>query len=265
MAGALPQGLPLAKDNPFAPPQQQQYVQMDGATTPLRATKRESLSMPTSPPRTARGEGRATTSSSGSNYQPSSKDIMLVLQSLSGQVKEQRDEQRDLVTFWNERLTATEKETARLHDRIEAIDKDGIQELHKQMRNMGTSMEQRDKNMEARMEDHVRKMEQRWAAPEKSVTHQKKSMAASTHDTTAAKINDLGKKIDDVSRLQERQAAPAAAGRSPQQQLHLGDGQLRTAAEWPVVIGASNRNAGITRAGDVGVLETHSGVQRPHA
>lgn len=39
--------------------------------------------------------------------------------------------------------------------------REGIQELNKQMKDMGLNMEQREKAMEARMEDHIRKMEQR--------------------------------------------------------------------------------------------------------
>lgn len=62
---------------------------------------------------------------------------MLVLENLSGQMKEQRDEQRDLLTVLNDRLTTTENETNRLHERLKALDKDGIQELQKQIRNMG--------------------------------------------------------------------------------------------------------------------------------
>lgn len=71
-------------------PQQQQqqqpvpedggYAPMDGAATAIRPAKRESDNGPTSPPKTARGEGLGTTAS----YELSNKDIMLVLQNLSG-------------------------------------------------------------------------------------------------------------------------------------------------------------------------------------
>lgn len=155
------------------------------------------------------------------------------------QVREVREEQRDIMSVLNDRPTTTEKQTVYLNDRIESLEKDGIQQLQVQLRDMDVKMTERGKQIDSRVEDHARRMEQRWASIEKSVTAQKKTITNNNNNedarlaelraATAKQIKDLTKKVDDAAK---KGATPA--GRA---QPHAAEGQQRTAAEWPVVIG----------------------------